>query len=115
MFRPQWTFNPVKANGDTCDGTFTAYGLGTYRVDFRETNWLGHGGEAFGMLSGLFVDPQTKCGFAYMMNGHDSCAVGSNGLFACEEKVWNAVARLLAIHVPPKYNPLKRLTKGELS
>ena len=89
MFRPQWTFNPVKANGDTCDGTFTAYGLGTYRVDFRETTWLGHGGEAFGMLSGLFVDLQTKCGFAYMMNGHDSCVVGSNGLFACEEKIFS--------------------------
>ena len=90
MFRPQWTFNPVKANGDTCDGTFTAYGLGTYCVDFRETTWLGHGGEAFGMLSGLFVDLQTKCGFAYMMNGHDSCVVGSNGLFACEEKIFDA-------------------------
>ena len=106
MFKPHWTFNPLKPNGDTSDGAFLSYGLGTYRVDFQSTTLLGHGGEAFGMLSGLFVIPRTRSGFAYMMNGH-SCAVCSNGLFVCEEKIFDAVTRLLENHVSLKYNPLK--------
>ena len=90
MFKPQWTFNPQNPNGDTDGGAFLSYGLGTYRVN--GFNFVGHGGDAFGMLSGLFVVPNTKSGFVYMMNGHgDSCC--KFGLYPSEERILDAVCR----------------------
>ena len=116
LFKPHWIYDGT--NGLTCGGAFLSYGLGTYRVD--GLNLFGHGGEAFGMLSGLFVDPRTRSGFAYMMNGtaldlDDPRAQGSfGGLFVWEEKIFDAVTLLLAIPVSTKYNRLQEITKGEL-
>ena len=101
MFKPHWTFNPRKPNGSTCDGAFLSYGLGTYRVDFPALTLVGHGGEAFGMISGLFVVEGTRNGFAYMLNGqavdleNDPRAQGEGGLFVWEEKLFNALALFL--------------------
>lgn len=90
MFRPHWKFNPLKPNGDTCDGTFSSYGLGTYRTN--AFNLVGHGGEAFGLLSGLFVIPNTKSGLVYMMNGRTDSSCNF-GFYAPEEKLLRAVWR----------------------
>lgn len=101
MFRPQWTFNELKANGDTCDGAFLSYGLGTYRVD--RLNLFGHGGEAFGLTSGLFVNPKTKSGVAYMLNGQafspeDVRSKGkSGGFLVWEEKIFDALGNVRRI------------------
>ena len=104
MFKPHWTFNPQNPNGDTCSGTFPTYGLGTHSVacqNFSRT-LLGHLGDAFGMLSGIFFVPKTKSGFVYMLNGQaidpesDSRSKGSfAGLFIWEEKLFNALAHFL--------------------
>ena len=104
MFKPHWTFNPQNPNGDTCSGTFPTYGLGTHSVacqNFSRT-LLGHLGDAFGMLSGIFYVPKTKSGFVYMLNGQaidpesDSRSKGSfAGLFIWEEKLFNALAHFL--------------------
>ena len=104
MFKPHWTFNPQNPNGDTCSGTFPTYGLGTHSVacqNFSRT-LLGHLGDAFGMLSGIFFMPKTKSGFVYMLNGQaidpesDSRSKGSfAGLFIWEEKLFNALAHFL--------------------
>lgn len=101
MFKPHWTFNPRKPNGSTCGGAFLSYGLGTYRVDFPSLTLVGHGGEAFGMISGLFVVAGSKSGFAYMLNGqavdpdNDPRAQAEGGLFVWEEKLFNALAPFL--------------------
>ena len=104
MFKPHWTFNPQNPNGDTCSGTFPTYGLGTHSVacqNFSRT-LLGHLGDAFGMLSGIFFVPKTKSGFVYMLNGQaidpesDPRSKGSfAGLFIWEEKLFNALAHFL--------------------
>ena len=103
MFKPHWTFNPQNPNGDTCSGTFPTYGLGTHSVacqNFSRT-LLGHLGDAFGMLSGIFFVPKTKSGFVYMLNGQaidpesDPRAIGSNGLFLWEEKIFDTLTPFL--------------------
>ena len=102
IFKPQWIFNPQNPNGDTCGGSFVSYGLGTHSVACRNFSrtFFGHLGDAFGMLSGLFVDPQTKSGFVYMLNGQaidpdsDPRSKGKfDGLYIWEEKIFNAVCR----------------------
>ena len=90
MFKPQWTFNT--RNGDTDGGAFLSYGLGTYRVNGFD--FVGHGGDAFGMLSGIFVVPNTKSGFVYMMNGHADTRCKC-GIYASEEKLFNALNKVL--------------------
>ena len=118
MFKPHWIYDGT--NGLTCGGAFLSYGLGTCRVDCPAMTFFGHGGEAFGMLSGLFVEPTTQSGFVYMMNGRaldldDPRAQGSfGGLFVWEEKIFDAVVQILAIPVSTKYNRLQEITKGEL-
>ena len=69
LLTPQWTFDPTIQNGNTYDGALLSYGFGTHPIEFRGRTWLGHSGEAFGMLSGLFFDPIARDGFAYMING----------------------------------------------
>ncbi len=102
IFKPHWTFNPQNPNGDTCGGTFPTYGLGTHSVacqNFSRT-LLGHFGDAFGMLSGLFFVPKKKSGFVYMLNGQainpdeDPRSKGKfGGVYVWEEKILNAVCR----------------------
>ena len=94
MIEPQWIYN--SRNGD---GAFKFYGLGTYRPNFP-INLVGHGGDAFGMLSGFFLVPKTKSGFVYMLNGQaidpdaDPRSKGKfHGNFIWEEKIFNAVCR----------------------
>ena len=86
IFTPQWIFDGM--NGDTCGGVMKSYGLGFHFVDKNfSVNLIGHAGAAFGLLSGLFLNPQTKSGFVYMMNGQaleedvDPRSLGSNGFY----------------------------------
>lgn len=98
IFKSHWIFNPQIPNGDTCGGSFMSYGLGAHRVN--GFNLIGHLGDAFGMLSGLFFVPQTKTGFVYMLNGQaidpdgDPRSKGKlDGFYIWEEKILNAVCR----------------------
>ena len=108
MFKRQWIFDGT--NGDTCGGAILSYGLGVYFIDGRSTarvskdfeiNLVGHTGEAFGMFAGLFLVPNSKSGFVYMMNG---TAIGeddpkSHGEFSAnyiwEEKIMDAICHFL--------------------
>lgn len=106
----QWKFDPVLFNGDTCGGTLLSYGLGTYRItgnstarvcqDF-EIDLVGHTGEAFGLQSGLFYCPDTKDGFAYIINGtalseDDQLAQGRfSGNFIWEETIMDALCNYI--------------------
>ena len=76
MFSPQWVYDGH--NGDTCGQTLLTYGLGEFFVDgtgparccrTKAVDLWGHTGQAFGLLSGLFVRLGTGSGFAYVMNG----------------------------------------------
>ncbi len=83
MLKPQWTFNG--ANGQTFEadaasdasrGAICAYGLATQTLatpvaDCRDNpfgdgiRWVGHAGDAYGLKSGLWIDPATGTGVAY--------------------------------------------------
>ena len=107
--KTQWNFNG--GNGNTYGGAILSYGLGVYSINGKssarvcrnhEINLVGHTGAAFGMLSGLFLVPQTKTGFIYMMNGEaieedtDSRSHGKfSGNYIWEENLMNAVCDFL--------------------
>ena len=111
IFTPQWIYNPKNKNGNNYNGAILSYGLGIYFIDGkssarvcknREINFVGHTGEAFGMLSGLFFIPNTKTGFIYMMNGEaiaedsDPRSFGKfSGNYIWEEKIMNAICENL--------------------
>ncbi|WP_181883677.1 serine hydrolase domain-containing protein [Sphingorhabdus pulchriflava] len=63
MTRLQWRFNGV--NGDDDRGYFKAYGLGVHiHEDSAGALWIGHVGEAYALRAGLWVNPETRKGFA---------------------------------------------------
>lgn len=108
MFQPQWQYDG--RNGDTCGRTIFAYGLGEFFVDGRgparpcreaDVSLWGHTGQAFGLLSGLFVLPGTKSGFAYVMNGEGVSETDprSTGAFSTnyiwEEQVLDGLCRFI--------------------
>ncbi|MBR0060861.1 MAG: serine hydrolase, partial [Selenomonadaceae bacterium] len=84
MFNRHWLYNGH--NGDTSSGVFTNYGLGVY----KNGNLIGHTGEAFGMLSGLYFIPNSKSGFVFMTNG-----AASENVNCIEEKIMNAACKFL--------------------
>jgi hypothetical protein len=106
MTRPQWTYNGSIKNGDTYNGTILSYGLGLYQIDgnssgkvcrTHDIDLIGHTGEAYGLLSGIFWRPGTKDGFVYIMNGEASPedTPATNGRFSgnyvWEENVMHAI------------------------
>ena len=108
MLKPQWICDG--SNGNTYGGAIHSYGLGVYHIAGNgrnrvckafETDLVGHTGEAFGMLSGLFFIPNTRNGFVYMINGtalsvDDPRASGEfSGNYIWEEKIMNAVCEFL--------------------
>lgn len=109
MISPSWTYNPAQKNGDTYNGTILSYGLGLWQIDGNTTarvceahpvDLIGHTGEAYGMLSGIFFRPHRKDGFLYMMNGEgveedsDPRSQGKfSGNYIWEENLMNAVCK----------------------
>lgn len=110
IFKTRWIFD--KANGNTCGGALLNYGLGIYSIDGKSQNrvcknhvinLVGHTGQAFGLMSGLFFLPNTKTGFIYMMNGEaleedsDSRSLGIfSSNYIWEEKIMDAVCNFIA-------------------
>ena len=77
MFKPQWVYNETAENGDTY-GVMFSYGLGVYQIDGAskarlckdyEVDLIGHSGEAYGLISGLYFSPDMKNGVIFMTNG----------------------------------------------
>ena len=111
MMTEQWRYTPAHKNGDTYGGSIEGYGLSLYPIYGKGTsrvvkdhvlNLWGHTGEAYGLLSGVFVIPGTKDGFIYIMNGEavaedtDSRSAGKfSGNYIWEENIMNAICRHL--------------------
>ena len=75
MMKPQWSYNGE--NGDPY-GVMFNYGLGMYKIDGsskarlcrdNEIDFIGHSGEAYGLISGLYFIPNTKRGVIFMISG----------------------------------------------
>ena len=101
-----WTFDGT--NGDTYGGVMENYGLGTYKIfgDGKARlcknfaiDFVGHSGEAYGLISGLYFVPGTRDGVLFMANGtaFDADDPRSCGKFSCgyiwEENIMDPVCR----------------------
>lgn len=104
MTRPAWRYDG--GNGDIEGGIFCAYGLGVMIMappgrpaacrddvvgDGRMR--IGHAGEAYGLRSGLWIDPATGKGIAFYTTAiADDAAVGRSAYTAREEAMAARVA-----------------------
>ncbi len=99
MTTPQWRYNG--RNGDIEGGIFCGYGLGVMILalpggppacrddlfgDGRTR--IGHAGEAYGLRSGLWIDPTTRRGVAFFTSAvADDAPVGPRSAFNAVEEV----------------------------
>jgi CubicO group peptidase (beta-lactamase class C family) len=107
LITPQWRFNGTNGVGENGapDGFFCAYGLGVQLIgsgaagchddpfgDARAR--LGHPGEAYGLRSGLWVDPQTGRGVAFFTTAvADDAPKGASAFTVAEEAVLARAAK----------------------
>lgn len=108
MFTPQWTYyKDAKTgldNGDTYAGLMECYGLSIQilghgdldrLVADRNIKWSGHYGEAYGLLSGMFIDREKGDGLIYIMNGMGNAESENygkySGMYLWEEKFCTAI------------------------
>lgn len=102
LIKPHWLFDANNPNGDTCGGVMENYGLGTYRIDGAgkarlcrdfAIDLIGHSGEAFGLISGLYFVPNSGDGVLFMANGATLEAGEFGASYLLEEAVMNPVCR----------------------
>lgn len=100
LINSHWTFDGT--NADTCGGVMENYGLGTYRIDGMskarlckdfEIDLVGHSGEAFGIISGLYFIPNTQDGVIFMINGATLKEGNFSAGYLSEEQVMNPVCK----------------------
>ena len=75
--KQQWIF--VKDNGDNYDGFFKSYGLGFHQTNTSTTDrmgdpkifgkFVGHAGDAYGLISDAYVSEKQNFGFVLITNG----------------------------------------------
>jgi len=97
MIMPVWRF--AGNNGDTESGFYCAYGLAVQSLPVRAEgchddlfgngrHMFGHAGDAYGVRSGLWIDPATGTGIAYFATGNgDDPPHGRTAYRAIEERL----------------------------
>jgi CubicO group peptidase (beta-lactamase class C family) len=103
---PVWRRLPDDSTGDPSGGGFRAFGTGVHIVLPQADGpvlglgrpLIGHYGDAYGLLAGLWVDPQSAKGFAWFCTGSPvSPAPGRSGIYAVEEEVMQAACADLGL------------------
>lgn len=107
VLTPHWTYRAEPKNGDTSGGAFQGFGLGVHRLISGEqcpvvrlkTEMVGHYGEAYGLLAGLWVDPISTRGFAYFITGslYGPAPGEHSGVYRIEEEMMQAAAQDLGL------------------
>jgi CubicO group peptidase (beta-lactamase class C family) len=77
MTTPVWRYDGKRPNGDAYGGSILAYGLACQTLTGAEgdrlfdgcAGWIGHPGDAYGLTSGLWVDPKSGRYFTYVITG----------------------------------------------
>ena len=93
--RPLWSFDG--SNGDTEQGFYCRYGVAMTFTATRRTGCsddavgdgrtrIGHAGEAYGLRSGLWIDPARGTGVAYFATDAPA-APGRSAFTAIEERL----------------------------
>ncbi|MGB6034674.1 MAG: serine hydrolase domain-containing protein, partial [Cryomorphaceae bacterium] len=101
MMGEQWDYNG--SNGDDYFGLFRNWGLGLHRAQgelgfdkvFENRLMPGHPGEAYGLISDLYVDPEADLILVFISNGYSSggsYSFAENSIFyAPEEQTFEAI------------------------
>ena len=96
-----WSWSP--GNGNNYFGLFRSWGLGVHRITATMGGdvilpgipMLGHAGEAYGLISDLYLDPVTGFGLVFLTNGYtpgNNYALGINSAwYRVEEEVYAAL------------------------
>ena len=110
MHTPQWTYNGN--NGDTDGGKDKCYGLSVHiltntpsgDVIYRDSKMMGHGGDAYGLISKFYFDPETRSGLILITNGiFNPLTKGSHSVFYdFEEAVFSSVRQNSLFRCPEK-------------
>lgn len=74
---PVWRFDTKRPNGDAYGGAIRAYGLACQTLTGVDGDnlfdgcegWVGHAGDAYGLTSGLWINPKTRRTMAYAITG----------------------------------------------
>ena len=96
MVKPQWRYNGK--NGETENGFWCAYGLGVQTLatgpeSCRDDPFgdravrIGHPGEAYGLRSGLWVDPKAKTGIAFFVTAVPDTEPNGRSAFTLAEEM----------------------------
>ena len=98
MHTPQWTFNG--SNGDTGDGKDRCWGLSVHILTnspsgdmiCSDSKMMGHSGDAYGLISAFYFDPDSRSGLILMTNGiFNQLTNGSHSAFYdFEEAIFSA-------------------------
>jgi CubicO group peptidase (beta-lactamase class C family) len=106
MHTPQWTFNG--SNGDVEDGRKTSWGLSVSILDEASSTELfnggstlmGHGGDAYGLISKFYFDSDSRSGLILITNGiFNPLTRGSHSAFYdFEEAVFSAARENSLVH-----------------
>jgi CubicO group peptidase (beta-lactamase class C family) len=95
VMKPAWRYNG--SNGDTSDGFYCGYGLATQSLPTPVSGCrddlfgngrqvVGHAGEAYGVLSGLWIDPRRRTGIAYFSTNNPREPVPGKGSYRAVEE-----------------------------
>jgi CubicO group peptidase (beta-lactamase class C family) len=90
MHKTVWSFNGK--NGNSEKEFFTHYSLGCMRTDklVSGVELLGHSGDAYGLLSGLYYSEKEKFGIIFITNGGEWKPGSYSGWQSVEEDVFKA-------------------------
>jgi CubicO group peptidase (beta-lactamase class C family) len=104
LLRPEWRFDG--RNGDTDHGFYCAYGLATQTIPSPTHGCrddpigdgvvrIGHGGDAYGLRSGLWLDRASRRGVAFFVTGlPEDPPRGRSAFRAAEERTFQRAVAL---------------------
>ncbi|MFZ5670249.1 MAG: serine hydrolase domain-containing protein [Pseudomonadota bacterium] len=105
MIEPAWRLDARRPNGDAYGGAIRAYGLGCQTLtgvagdDLFDgcEGWIGHAGDAYGLTSGLWVEPGTGRSMTYVLTGEARSLKANRGrsnFTRQEEAIAGALSRV---------------------
>jgi CubicO group peptidase (beta-lactamase class C family) len=111
MLAPQWTLSPEGNNGDTgegdsSEGAFRQFAAGVHIIPTENAGLIpglkrplyGHYGDAYGLLAGLWVDRESRRGFAWFLTGSPAdIAKHDSGIYAVEAAMMQAACADLGL------------------
>ena len=107
MTRPQWHFNGGNGVGEdgTASGFFCAYGFAVHQLGGKQPGCkddpfgdgrlrIGHAGDAYGLKTGLWLDPKTGRGIAFFTSAvAPDAPTGRSAFLAIEETIVERAGR----------------------